>query len=295
MNPPPPAAKPVPPTYRPECLRRLAMAVTALAVCFCGPLIKLIKFALHSDLYSHILLIPLLSIYLVWSKRSELTSDSKPDHAAAGGFLSLGTLVLVLSLASPVTTVDDYLAGRMLSFVFILLGIGALILGRRNLQALAFPLGFLIFMVPFPVSVRNSLELFLQHGSAQTALILFRTAGTSVFYHDLLFQLRGINLEVAPECSGIHSSLALFITSVVAGHFYLPTRWKCVILTLAVIPLALVRNGFRIFTLGELCVHVRPDMIDSYIHHQGGPIFFLLSLIPFLFLLRFLRKPAPAR
>ncbi len=56
-------------------------------------------------------------------------------------------------------------------------------------------------------------------------------------------------------------------------------------MTLAVIPLAVLRNGFRVFTIGELCVHIGPQMIDSPIHHQGGPLFFILSLVPFLLLL----------
>jgi exosortase/archaeosortase family protein len=57
-----------------------------------------------------------------------------------------------------------------------------------------------------------------------------------------------------------------------------------------VIPLAFLRNGFRVFVLGELCVHLGPQMIDTPIHHHGGPIFFVLSLIPFSLLLYFLMK-----
>lgn len=297
----PPSATPTPAPAekKPISLRTLTIAVAALAICFGMPLYQLAKFALHSDLYSHVLLIPVLSGYFIWSKRPSVTVRSAPDYVTAGVFVLLGALTLGLSLISDASTsataIDDYLAGRVLSFVFFLIGISAWILGRESLRALAFPLGFLVFMVPFPTAMRNGLELFLQHGSAQTALALFHLAGTSVFYHDLLFRLRDISLQVAPECSGIHSSLALLITSVVAGHLFLPSRWKCVVLTVAVLPLALLRNGFRIFTIGELCVHVSPTMIDSYIHHHGGPIFFALSLIPFVFLLRFLYKSAPAR
>jgi hypothetical protein len=47
-----------------------------------------------------------------------------------------------------------------------------------------------------------------------------------------------------------------------------------------VMPLAIVRKGFRILVIGLLCVHIGPHMKDSFIHHRGGPIFFALSLIP---------------
>jgi exosortase/archaeosortase family protein len=66
--------------------------------------------------------------------------------------------------------------------------------------------------------------------------------------------------------------------------------WKRAVLCLAVIPLALLRNGFRVFVLGELCVHVGPQMIDSPIHHHGGPLFFVLSLVPFFLLLYWLKR-----
>ena len=49
------------------------------------------------------------------------------------------------------------------------------------------------------------------------------------------------------------------------------------------------------FTIGELCVHVGPQMINSPIHHKGGPIFFALSLIPFFLLLVALQKSERGR
>ena len=95
---------------------------------------------------------------------------------------------------------------------------------------------------------------------------------------------------VAEECSGIHSSLVLFITSLLAGRLLLRTPWRRAVLTLAIIPLAIARNGFRVFTIAELCVHVSPDMINAWIHRRGGPVFFALSLVPFFALLLLLRK-----
>jgi exosortase/archaeosortase family protein len=112
----------------------------------------------------------------------------------------------------------------------------------------------------------------------------------------LEFLLPGITIRVAQECSGYNSSCALFLVSLVAGHMFLKSPWKRTWLALAVLPLAILRNGFRITTIALLCVHVGPHMIDSPIHHRGGPIFFALSLIPFfafLWLLRRLERPSP--
>ena len=174
-------------------------------------------------------------------------------------------------------------------------------MGGALMRALAFPFALLVFMIPLPDFMRDGVEMFLQHGSAMVAGWMLAVSDVPVLQDNLVFKLPGINLEVARECSGIHSTMVLFITSLVAGHFFLRSPWKRAVLCLAVIPLALVRNGFRVFVLGELCTHIGPQMIDSPIHHHGGPLFFALSLVPFLVLLYLLKrserpaKPMPAK
>jgi exosortase/archaeosortase family protein len=105
-----------------------------------------------------------------------------------------------------------------------------------------------------------------------------------------LFQLPGIVFEVGQECSGIHSSWVLFIISLLASHLFLQSTWRRIVLVALVIPLGIVRNGFRILVIGLLCVHEGPQAIHSFIHKQGGPVFFVLALIPLSLLLWWLRK-----
>jgi exosortase C (VPDSG-CTERM-specific) len=186
--------------------------------------------------------------------------------------------------------IQDSLALTTLSFVLLLAAVCAFFMDRATFRRALFPLAFLVFMVPFPLAMEHSIESFLQHGSAPPAYWLLKLVGTPIFRDELIFQLPGITLQVAPECSGIRSTIVLFMTSLVAGHLFLRSPWKRALLTAFVIPLALIRNGFRIFVIGQLCVSVGPHMIESPIHHHGGPIFFALSLIPFSILLYYLVK-----
>ena len=264
-----------------------------LAACFAKPLFSLVRFALHSDLYSHILLIPFVSLYLAWLKKNELRHDSEPERKLAAVPLAAGLLssLAFLTLHSRLQLAPvDSLAWNTFSLFLLFIGAGCLCLGRKTLRALAFSLGFLIFLVPFPVIVRDAIESFLQHRSADAAELLFGLAGTPLLRHGVEFHLPGFSLQVAPECSGIRSSLVLFITSLVAGQLFLRSPWKRALFAVAVIPLGILRNAFRIVVIGELCVHVDPGFIDSPIHHRGGPVFFAISLIPFLLLLYYLRK-----
>ena len=275
-------------------LRLLAICTVVLAACFAQRLFALARFTLHSELYSHILLIPFVSLYLAWLKKNILPPDSEPDRKLAAlplaaGLLSILGYFFALHSGSNLAPVDS-LAWTTFSFFLLFIAACFLCLGKQTVRAVAFPIGFLIFLVPFPLLIRDAIETFLQYRSADAAELLFGLVGTPLLRQDVAFQLPGFSLQVAPECSGIRSSLVLFITSLVAGQLFLRSPWKRALFALVVIPLGIVRNALRIVTIGELCVHVDPSFIDSPIHHRGGPVFFVISMIPFLLLLYYLRK-----
>jgi exosortase C (VPDSG-CTERM-specific) len=273
---------------------RLIIAALGVCLCFSVPLYRLVHFALESELYSYVILVPFVSVYLFATNVRQRSVAEGNNRAAAVVLIGVGLALLAgywsVLLSGAKLAEQNSLALSISSFVFLLVGACALVLDGSTLRGAAFPLAFLVFMVPFPSRLEHVVETFLQHGSAPVAHLLFKAVGTPVFFHNLTFQLPGISLHVAPECSGIRSTLALFMTSLVAGYFFLRSPRTRAILALAVIPLALLRNGFRIFTIGELCVQISPEMIESSIHHRGGPIFFALSLIPFLVLLYFLLR-----
>jgi exosortase C (VPDSG-CTERM-specific) len=268
----------------------------ALAAVFAMPLGALPRFALKSELYSYIILVPFISGYLLRLKRAEFpggTPGPTPIIAvlvpALAGVAALAAYALI-SVRRWRIAEADYLSLTVFAFVCFLLAGSVWCFGWDRMRRLAFPVGFLVFLAPFPVIATDWLEEFLRHASAAVAAGFFALTGETVLRDGTMFHLPGINLEVAKECSGIHSSLVLFITSLLAGHLFLRSPWKKAVLALAVIPLGILRNGFRILTISMLCVHVDPSMIDSPIHHQGGPIFFVLSLVPFAGLLFLMRR-----
>jgi exosortase C (VPDSG-CTERM-specific) len=280
-------------------LRRRLSALLVLSglllSCFVRPLFSLIQFASQSDLYSYILLVPFVSLYLIWVNRHKLLVwDCAPRRPLAvipflAGLGILGGYHLAAG-AGWRFALDDYLCATTLSLIFFLQACAILVMGWGLVRQVAFPAAFLFFMVPLPAAAHTSIETFLQNGSAAVAYGLLSVSGMPVLRHGNSFELPGFRMEVAPECSGIHSTFVLFITSCLAGYFFLRSPWRRAALALAVIPLALLRNGFRVFVIAQLCVRIGPEMIDSFIHRKGGPIFFILSLIPFSLVLWVLRK-----
>ena len=177
-----------------------------------------------------------------------------------------------------------------LSFLLFLLGGGFIFLGANYLRKIAFPVAMMFFCIPFPQAVREGIETFFQLGSTDVAYVFLTASGMPVYLTGTHFHMPGFSLNVAPECSGIHSSVVLVITSLLAGYLFLKSPWRRLLLVLVVVPLALLRNGFRVFVIAQLCVRIGPQMIDSPIHHKGGPVFFVLSLVPLFLLLVYLNK-----
>jgi exosortase C (VPDSG-CTERM-specific) len=274
---------------------RFWAATIALLLCFGTALGRLVSFAWNSELYSYILLIPFVSCFLVWIRGRSLHRPSAPARGwsatfAAAGLAALG-LYWLLENSGSILPADDRLTFTTLSFLLLFYGICCFFFGRQALRQRTFALGLLVFIVPIPAGAMRMVEAFLQQGSALVAAGFFWVTGTTFSSQKLMFHLPGISFQVAPECSGIHSTLVLLITSLIAGYFFLRSPARRTVLALMVIPLALLRNGLRIFTIGQLCIHVGPEMIDSpFHHHWAGPLFFGLSLVPFVLLLYVLQE-----
>jgi exosortase C (VPDSG-CTERM-specific) len=268
--------------------------VILLLTAFGHPLLALISYAAGSQLYSYILLVPFVSAYFLYVRRDQLAKNYVADLPVATVSLVCGLGVLAFSywldFAGRTPSFNDHLALRTLSFLCCLAAGGFFFFGRNWMRSAAFPLAYLIFMVPMPEAMVDALETASKYASAEVANVLFHLSGTPFLREGRIFQLPNISIEVAQECSGIHSSVVLFITSILAANLFLKTQWRRFVLVALVIPLAVLRNGFRILVIGLLCVNVGPQMIHSVIHRRGGPVFFVLSLIPFLALLWWLRR-----
>jgi len=268
-------------------------AVCVLVILFERPLSFLCIKAISSEFHSYILLVPFIFAYLLFSRKKELPGEYESAFRPAVllFFLGFGAVVTaILAARANAIGADIALSLMILSFVCFTVGSGFLLLGKSWLGVAAFPFFFLIFLIPMPDVVIGTLETASQHASAWAADLFFRLGETPYIHDGMVFQLPNINIRVAHECSGIRSSWILLITSVLAANTFLRTNWKRTLLVFAVIPLGIIRNGFRVWVIGLLCVHFGPQMINSPIHHRGGPLFFALSLIPLFCLIASLRR-----
>lgn len=265
-----------------------------LAVAFHRPLWALVEHAINDSMDSYVLLIPFVVGYLVYQKRDRFPADFELSLGSAVVPATMGVLALGMTWlhrgSGGSMSGHDLLVLQTLAFVSLVISGGFLFLGREWMKVLAFPAAFLVFMVPLPERAVEWLETGSKLASTEAAHYLFVASGTPFFRDGPVFQLPGIAIEVAQQCSGIRSSLMLFVTALLASHLFLTSTWRRCLFVALVIPLGFLRNGFRILVLGMLATHVDPDLLDSAIHKRGGPVFFLLSLVPLAILLWWLRR-----
>ncbi|MBL9167531.1 MAG: archaeosortase/exosortase family protein [Verrucomicrobiales bacterium] len=269
-------------------LARVGKWTLGLGLLFCIPLVRWAEFALTSEFHSHVLLVPFVSWYLIRTCALDgQWQPSRNDRGATGWMLGWSALAVLGGLGYlsswlrgfPLTGSD----ALSLSSLSLLCGFYAVVcwhLSVESIRQIQFPLGFLLFLVPLPSFAMDAIEIFLQHASAEMASWLFSLSGLPFLRDQLTFTLPGITLKVAQECSGVRSSLVLFMTSLIAAYLFLRNpnhRWSLAVFTVF---LGILRNAFRILVIAWLCVEIGPEMIHSVIHKRGGPLFFALSLVP---------------
>jgi exosortase len=255
------------------------------------------------EYYSHIVLIPLVSIYLVFQKRKDVFSERentagrcaysfRNDCVAGISLLMAGVLLYFVGRGVGVgLNQNDFTAIVTLAAVVFLNGGFILSYGLHAFKAALFPLLFLIFVIPIPSALMDGFISFLQVGSTEFTNLLFMATGVPFLREGFVFHLPGMSVEVAKQCSGIRSSLALLITAILAGHMFLTTWWKKVILAVLIIPVTMFKNGIRILILTLMGTDWDPRWLtESNLHRDGGIVFFILALVMMAPILYFLRK-----
>lgn len=256
-----------------------------LSVAWCWqPLMTVISRSLGSGEYahySHIILLPFVSAYLLHLKRDAIFEYVRPAFRTGLLATAVAATAIWLGRTSTITEgPEEGLALTILGLVMLWAGGFVLCYGLRAFRRGAgFPFALLVFMVPLPPLVLSSVIVFLQTASADVSELLFGLIRMPMFRDGFTFALPGLTIQIAQECSGIRSSLSLLICGLLMAHLLLRMAWTKVVLGLVIIPLAILKNAVRIVVLSWLAVHVDPSFITaSAVHRNSGIPVFLTSL-----------------
>ncbi len=252
----------------------LAAVLVAAAIAIYYPILtSMVRHWGISPDYSHGFLIPILAIYFAVERSKKLRkAPVAPDLLGIVPFL-LGTLTLAIG------RFGVELMNMRASFVFTLIGIVLLILGRRVFQVLAFPLFFLFLMVPLPQSLVNTIAFPLQLIAADTATEFMQWIGIPALREGNILHLAKTQLFVEEACSGLRSLMALVTLGVVFAYFFRKSWVERVIIVLSAIPIAIAVNAFRVALTGILTHHLGQEAAGGWIHQTEGFFTFGIAFI----------------
>src|ERR1700676_122324 len=254
--------------------------IVAWSIPFARPLQSLIHFCLENDNASHILLIPFISAWVLSLERQTTFRRVFYDLPIAAFFLVLAAGLYIWTFRfEAYWSANNALTGYVLSLLLFWMAGFALFFGRTAVNTARFSLLLLLLAVPLPDFVLNRLILYLQEGSAAVTAFLFDLTGVPVLREGFVFRLPRATIEIATECSGIRSSMALLILGLLVAHFRLKSFWKKAVFLACGIFMMILKNGIRIATLTLLGIYVDPGFLMGKMHHQGGVVFFVLLLV----------------
>jgi exosortase D (VPLPA-CTERM-specific) len=226
--------------------------------------------------YGHGFFVPLISLYFVWERR----------HA-------LGTLGLRGSWWGPVLLsagLGLYVIGELatlyvllhLSFWLVVVAFTVGAIGLRGAREIAFPLVYLLTMIPLPDFLYQALSGRLQLLSSALGIGCLQVVGVTAFREGNVIDLGPIQLQVVEACSGLRYLFPLVALALLCAYLFRDRMWKRITLLASSIPISILLNGFRIGVIGVLVDLYGPGAAEGFLHLFEGWVLFLAGLLALL-------------
>lgn len=253
----------------------VAILLTTLA--FSGGLIDLVHRWYKQEEYSHGFFLPLISLWLLWSRRQAL-------RESVGAPSAWGALALVVSAAMLV--LGEVTAIFLLIQVGFLLALAGLVLcygGVSLLRVALLPIAFMLFAIPLPYFVDSQISWRLQLMSSHLGVDVLRALGYAVFLEGNVIDLGAYKLQVVEACSGLRYLYPLLSIGFLMAYMYpAALRWRALVFV-STIPVTVLTNSLRIAMVGVLVERWGNGMADGFLHYFEGWVIFLVCQLVLMF------------
>lgn len=246
----------------------------------------------HPADWGHLLVIPLISGWLVWSDRERL--QTVPFRTTWFGLVPLGLGLAWYAMCVAGSPVLWHHNLRAIGFGLALFGLAILFCGWRAMGILWFPLAYMVlFGQHISVQLLSKLTEPLQDIAARGGWLVLNalTIDTDRSGNLLTVWHSGTphNLNIAEACSGMRMVVAFLAVGVAIAYTGLPRLWQQIVLVALAVPVALVVNILRVVTLGVLSLWDM-DLVMGEFHTLVGMLWFIPGFIAYLGIVWLLRN-----
>ncbi|MHC4494081.1 MAG: exosortase/archaeosortase family protein [Planctomycetota bacterium] len=258
-----------------------------LVLVFAPAVIALARVWSSVDYYSHGFLVPLVAYWI--ARRDGKTRLRAPDERTPAGAAVIGLALALYAagLAAGVAGVQG------LGLIVAVAGGALYLLGPAGLRSLAFPIAFLVFMLPLPNAWLTPVILDLQLLVSSAAVALLHAFDATVAREgNVVLLAGGDSLFVEEACSGITSIVTLIPLAVMLAYFTQRTLWRRLVLVAAVAPAAMVANLLRVVFTVIVAQNLGAERAtNNALHESAGLFTFVLACLALIGLGALLRGP----
>jgi exosortase B len=232
-----------------------------------------------TDQQGHGPLVLAISLWLLWRKGPELlTLNSQPARAAGWGCFAFAMLLYLFGRTQGIQMFE---VGSLIWLV-----VAALLLyrGGAALKAVWFPLFFMLFMVPLPGVVVDTLTQPMKLAVSTVAETILYAAGYPIARTGVILQVGPYQLLVADACAGLNTLLTLEAL----GLLYLnlvrhESALRNVALAILIIPISFCANVIRVIALTLITYHFGDEAGQGFLHGFAGMVLFMAALMLIIF------------
>ena len=274
----------------PPLLETKYLAVVALLVLIFWDAGKTLytNWTLADSYYSHGFLVPVVSLVLIWRERAALRRLPASPSAWGVLWIVFGAICLFTG---------DFLHFAVLgSLAIIPMVVGALLMlqGRQRVARIWFPLAFLLFMIPIPPSLTQSVAFKLKLLAAECAVRLARLLTLPIVRDGSYVHFGDDRLIIGDICGGLRSLIALLALGALMAYMSKTRPWARLLVLLLAGPIAVASNVFRIFLLCVVGHFWGSGVAGGTVHDVSGYLIFVVAFVLFFSLESLLRRLAPA-
>jgi len=226
-----------------------------------------------SSYYSHGFLVPLVTLFLIWRKRDALRAEPIGSSRMGMGLLVAGLLVHAAASVLRIHFISGF------SFLAVVIGACLYLFGGRAVRQIAFPLAFLVFMIPLPMVAIAGLSLRLKLFAAACAMKIVSAAGIAAVREGSVIHFTTCSLTVGDVCSGLRSLIAMLSLGAVYGYVRGMDWPRHLVLFLSSVPIAVAANVVRIVGLCIVGNFWGADAATGIVHDISGMLLFALALL----------------
>ncbi|HOP06605.1 MAG TPA: exosortase/archaeosortase family protein [candidate division Zixibacteria bacterium] len=255
-----------------------------LAAVYLPALIDLVSDWWQDPNYSHGFLVPVVSAWLLWSKRDTLPRTLSPGAPIGLAMIIGGALLFVLANGAA-----EYFTIRF-SLILTLFGLLWYLWGYEFIRRAWFELTFLLFMIPIPYVIYYAITFPMQLLSSKITVAVLNFMGAGAIRQGNIIHLADTSLEVAEACSGMRSLISLLALGALyawLSNQRTPGKW---ILFVSTIPIAIFSNVVRVLVTSVLAYTGGFDVVSEPAHSILGLIVFLVALMVLFFESAILRR-----